>query len=59
MILQEPKVEFVPIDENVFAQEESGCPDYQSQKAVGGGQRCIGSQEDAKVCEDFDSLTPW
>ena len=59
MILQEPKVEFVPIDENVFAQAESACPDYQSSTPVGGGQRCFASQEDAQGCEDFDSTIPW
>lgn len=60
MILQEPKVEFVPIDQNVFTQAESGvCQDWESQTPTGGGQRCIGSQIDAQTCEDFDTMVPW
>ena len=61
MILQEPKVEFVPINQNVFTtqQTSSGCPDWYTQTPTGGGQRCIGSQIDAKVCEDFDTMIPW
>ena len=59
MILQEPKVEFVPIDRNVFTQAASACPDWESQVPAGGGQRCIASQVDAHYCDDWDSDIPW
>ena len=59
MTLQEPKVEFVPIEQNVFTQAASSCPDWESQTPVGGGQRCIASQVDAHDCEDYDSDIPW
>ncbi len=59
MILQKPKVKFVPIDKNVFTQQASGCPDYETQIPVGGGQRCIGSQIDAHDCENWDEEYPW
>ncbi len=49
MNLQEPKVEFVPIDQNVMTTETS----------VGGGQRCIASQVDAHPCSDWDTTIPW
>lgn len=59
MNLQEPKVEFVPIDQNVLTESASGCPDWVTETPTGGGQRCIGTQPDSKVCEDFDLQTPW
>ena len=60
MTLQEPKVEFVPIDQNVFTEQNSTtCPDYLSQETAGGGQRCIASQVDAYDCADWDDAIPW
>ena len=59
MILQEPKVEYVPIDQNMFTQAASACPDYVTQIPVGGTQRCYGSQPEAKECENFDTSIPW
>lgn len=59
MNLQEPKVEFVPIDQNAFIEAASGCPDWETQKPVGGGQRCTGTQPDAQGCADFDNSIPW
>jgi len=59
MTLQEPKVEFVPIDQNLVTSASTGCSDWESQIPAGGGQRCIASQVDAHDCEDFDSDIPW
>ena len=59
MMLQEPKVEFVPIDSNVFTQSASGCPDWETQTPAGGGQRCVGTQPEAKPCANFDVSIPW
>lgn len=60
MILPEPRVEFVPIDENVFTQAAaSACPNWATQTPTGGGQRCIASQVDAHYCDDFDTEIPW
>lgn len=59
MKLQEPNVEFVPIDQNVLTQAASGCPDYATQVPVGGGQRCIGTQPEADDCPDDDTDTVW
>lgn len=59
MSIQEPKVEFVPIDQNVLTTAApSGCPDSTTQE-YGGGQRCIASQVDATTCADFESQIPW
>ena len=57
MIMQEPKVEFVPFDFKVVT-TNGGC-NSAIQNIVGGGQRCFASQEDATTCPDFDTLTPW
>lgn len=51
MILQEPKIEFVKISMGKDTILTSG--------GAGGGQRCIASQEDAHVCDDWDSMVPW
>ena len=60
MILDEPKIEFVPVNLNgVLTEAGSGCPDWQSQTPAGGGQRCIASQEEAVECEDWDTQYPW
>lgn len=59
MKLQEPNVEFVPIDQNVLTQAASGCPDWETQTPVGGGQVCRGSQKDAENCPDWVGDTPW
>ena len=60
MVLQEPRVEFIAIDQNVFTQSAaSTCPDWRTQEPVGGGQRCIASQIDAHDCDDWDSDVPW
>lgn len=59
MTLQEPKVEFVPIEQSVFTQDASGCPDWVTQEPTGGGQRCIGTQPEATTCSDFETQTPW
>ena len=59
MNLQEPKVEFVPIELNVFTDGSSPCPDWYTQTPVGGGQRCIGSQIDATDCPDWDTWIPY
>lgn len=56
---QEPKVEFVPIDQNAIIQAASACPDWESQTPAGGGQRCIASQVDAHDCEEFGENIPW
>ena len=49
MTMQEPKVEFEKIDvkDSVVA------------ASIGGGQRCVSSQQDAQACADFDSSIPW
>ena len=59
MIMQEPKAEFVPINLRMTAESGSFCSDWETEDPTGGGQRCIGSQPEAKTCPDFDSLTPW
>lgn len=61
MFLEEPKAEFVPINLRMTAQDASDvCPDWVTQTPVGGGQRCIGSQIDAKDCgDDWDIQDPW
>ena len=60
MTLQEPKVEFVPIDKNVFVQAASACPTgVTNEPGAGGGQRCIASQEDAHDCPDWDTFIPF
>lgn len=60
MTLQEPKVEFVPIEANVFTQTASGkCATYDVQDPTGGGQRCVGTQPEAKDCADWDSAIPY
>ena len=55
MFLQEPKAEFVPIDFKVVTDQCASA----AVQTIGGGQRCIASQEDATECEDFDSMVPW
>lgn len=59
MKLQEPKVEFVPIEQSVMTQTASGCPDWETQTPTGGGQRCVGTQIDAQACANFDVDIPW
>ncbi len=57
MFMEEPRVEFVPIDISQTPITTS-CPDYLSQTPVGGGQRCFASQEDAMECIDWDEMIP-
>ena len=60
MNLQEPKVEFVPIEQNVFTEAGSSmCTDWANEDPTGGGQRCVGSQPEAKPCTDFQNSIPW
>ena len=59
MILQEPQVEFVAIDQNAFIQAASPCPDWRSQEPVGGGQRCYASQVDANNCPGWVDMVEW
>lgn len=58
MKLQEPIVEFIPIELDVFT---TSCPDgtLTGSGSAGGGQRCIASQIDAHPCDDWDSDVPW
>ena len=57
MYLQEPKIEFVSIDLRINA--ESLCPSGVVSSTAGGGQRCIASQEDAQLCDDYETNMPW
>jgi len=58
MLMQEPKVEFVPIDLSQTLITQSGCPDWLTQTPVGGGQRCFASQEQAVECADWEEMIP-
>ena len=59
MSLQEPKIEFVPIDGNAFVQTANSCPEAAIQNVTGGGQRCIGTQPEAADCADWDTSIPY
>lgn len=70
MVLEKPKVEFVPIDlsQSIMAGSNSCtsstteivlCETYGSDTYVGGGDVCVGSGTNAWVCEDFVSNMPW
>lgn len=59
MLLQEPKVEFVNIDQSMFTTQASGCATWSSETPAGGGKRCVASQVDAHPCDDWDSEVPW
>lgn len=59
MFLREPRVEFIPIDLSIMAEEGSICPPMVVSRAAGGGQRCIASQEQGDACDDWDTMTPW
>ncbi len=65
MVLQEPRVEFVPIDLSINANTGSFCPEsVEHYYNVGGGQYCRASQNDAEYCAnwandiDWDASTP-
>ncbi len=58
MFMKEPKAEFVPIDLKITATAASSCPDYVTQNPTGGGQRCIGTQIDARTCSTWDDQVP-
>ena len=51
MYLQEPKIEFVEVS--------LGRDTIVTSPGTGGGQRCVGSQEDAHACDDWDTMVPW
>ncbi len=60
MTFPEPKVEFVSVDQNLYKHKTSNvCFRFTLESVVGGGQRCIGSQEDATNCADWVSSIPF
>lgn len=60
MVMQEPKVEFVPIDlSQSIIRTSDICGDWATQDPTGGGQRCVGSQRDAGNCPDWVDNIPW
>lgn len=58
MVLQEPKIEFVPIDVSQSIMAMSSCPDGVVEEH-GGGQYCIASQEDAPYCPGWVGMVDW
>lgn len=59
MILQEPKIEFVPVNiSQSIMTAMSTCPDGVVEEH-GGGQYCIGSQEDAPYCPGWEGMVDW
>lgn len=59
MVFKEPKVEFVEIDLGTIATTGSICAPLAYINAIGGGQRCLGTQPEADPCDDWDYQFPW
>lgn len=58
MVLQEPKVEFVPINLSIKT-EYGSCPENTEWYGTGGGQYCRASQVDAAYCPGWDNDIDW
>lgn len=51
MILQTPRIKFIPIDLSIISIDSNNCPENVVNKyTVGGGQYCRASQRDSLYC---------